>query len=191
MDKDYKNRTLIDPRWPRLKKYERDVLAMKYVTLEEEIMRLSSQLAIPQSCTEHAINLAKQFVGSGYSPQALAAAALVMACRALKMPRPISDFASYIDNVEKMKKVLRELAALVKAPPRLENYVAIIASRINVPGTVVKSAVELLRRNRKALQGRNPWAAAAAALWLSGVDITLLKQFASTSAIRNISKVFK
>jgi len=191
MDKDYKNDIIFDRRWPRLRKYQKDVLAMRYAKLEEEIMRLSSSLAIPQSCIDNAARLARQLVGRGYSPQALAAAALIMACRMSKTPRPISDFLHYVDNIEKMKRVLRELSILVKNTPQLDHYVAIIVARANIPPMVAKSAVELLHRNRRALQGRNPWAAAAAALWLNGVDMTLLKQFASASAIRNISKLLK
>jgi transcription initiation factor TFIIIB Brf1 subunit/transcription initiation factor TFIIB len=190
-DKDYKEWLLIGRRWSYLKKYERDVLSLKYLNLEDEISRLAAALSIPQPCVERAAYLARQLIGNRYSPQALAAAALIIACRSLKMPRPISDFQQYVDNIEKLKKVLRDLSALMKTPLRLETYVAIIAARLNVPPAAVKSAIELLQRNRKALQGRNPWAAAAAALWLSGVDITLLRQFASTSAIRNIAKVFK
>jgi transcription initiation factor TFIIIB Brf1 subunit/transcription initiation factor TFIIB len=191
MDKDFRNEVVFDVRWSRLRKYQKDVLAMRHARLEEEVMRLSSQLGIAPSCVENATQLARRLVGRGYSPQALAAAALIIACRMLKMPRPISDFASYVDDIEKMKRTLRELVALVKTPPRLEYYLSVIVSRANVPPVVAKSAVELLQRNRKALQGRNPWAAAAAALWLNGVDMALLRRFASPSAIRNIALLLK
>ena len=174
-----------------MRKYQKDVLAMRHAALEKEITRLVSQLSLPQNCAENAAQLARQLVGRGYSPQALAAAALIMACRMSKMPRPISDFAEYVDDIEKAKRLLRELATLVKNTPQLEHYVAIIATRLNIPPIAAKSAVELLRRNRKVLQGRNPWAAAAAALWLNGVDMALLKKFASPTAIRNISQLLK
>ncbi len=191
MDRDYRNRILFDVRWPRLKKYQKIVWVMKYAELEEEVKRLASVLNLPQSCVDNAVMLAKQFVGRGFSPQALAAAALIMACRMLKNPRPIEDFANFVDNIEKTKKILREISALVKTPPRLEHYVAVIASRLNVPPLVAKSAVELLQKNRRVLQGRNPWAAAAAALWVCGADISLLKQFASPSAIKNVAQLLK
>ena len=109
----------------------------------------------------------------------------------LKMPRPISDFETYVESLEKMKRIIRELSALVKNVPRLEHYVAVIVARLNIPPFAAKSAIELLQRNKKVLQGRNPWAAAAAALWLSGVDISLLKQFASPSTIKNIAPLLK
>ena len=190
MDKDFRNRTVFDVRWMRLRKYWKDILRMKYVVLEEEVKRLTAQLNLPQSCADNALELTKQLAGSGYSPQALAAAALFLSCRMLKSPRPISDFADYVD-IERMRKVIRELSALVKNVPRLEYYVAVITARLNIPPATARTAVELLQKNKKALQGRNPWAAAAAALWLSGVDISLLRQFASPSSIKNVVRLLK
>jgi len=191
MDKDFRNEIVFDPRWRRLKKYNKDVLALRHATLKKEVERLAAMTNIPQSCTENAIILAAKLVGSGYSPQALAAAALIMACRIMKMPRPLNEFEDYVENIEKAKKILRELSTLVKNTPKLEHYVAIIVARTNTSPQVAKMAIELLRRNRKSLQGRNPWAAAAAALWLSGVDMNLLRQFASSSAIKNIARILK
>ena len=191
MDKDFRNEIVFDPRWRRLKKYNKDVLALRHVTLKKEVERLAAMTNIPQSCTENAIILAAKLVGSGYSPQALAAAALIMACRIMKMPRPLNEFEGYVENIEKAKKILRELSTLVKNTPKLEHYVAIIVARTNTSPQVAKMAIELLRRNRKSLQGRNPWAAAAAALWLSGVEMNLLRQFASSSAIKNIARILK
>jgi len=191
MDKDFRNEIVFDPRWRRLKKYNKDVLALRHATLKKEVERLAAMTNIPQSCTENAIILAAKLVGSGYSPQALAAAALIMACRIMKMPRPLNEFEGYVENIEKAKKILRELSTLVKNTPKLEHYVAIIVARTNTSPQVAKMAIELLRKNRKSLQGRNPWAAAAAALWLSGVDMNLLRQFASSSAIKNIARILK
>jgi transcription initiation factor TFIIB len=190
MDKDFKMRIIFDMR-RRLKKYQKVAWVLKHVELEKEIRRFASTLSIPQSCVSNATLLAKQLAGRGFSPQALAAAALYMACRIMKTPRPIKDFVDFVDDVEKMKRILRELSALTKNMSQIENYIAVIVSRINVPVAAAASAVELIKRNRKALQGRNPWAAAAAALWLSGVDISLLKQFASPSSIKNIARILK
>jgi Transcription initiation factor TFIIIB, Brf1 subunit/Transcription initiation factor TFIIB len=133
MDKDYKNRVVFDIRWARLRWYQRNVLTLRYAELEEEVKRLCGALGLPDVCAQNAVELAKQFVGRGYSPQALAAAALILVCRRLKMPRPLSDFANYVVSVEKIRRTLRELAAAVKTPPQLEHYVAVIASRLNVP----------------------------------------------------------
>jgi transcription initiation factor TFIIB len=191
MDRDYRNQVVSDARWRRLKKYQKDVLAARYAALEEEIRRLCGALGIPDACARNAAELARRFVGRGHSPQALAAAALFLSCRMLKAPRPLDDFADYVENLEKMRRVVRELSLAAKNVPKYEHYVAVIVTRLGVPASAAKNALELLQRNRKALQGRNPWAAAAAALWLSGVDMASLRRFASPSAIKNIVRVLK
>jgi hypothetical protein len=49
---------------------------------------------------------------------------------------------------------------------------------------VVKSAVELLERNRRVLFGKNPWASAAAALWLASLKrLGLLKALAEAAGM--------
>ncbi|MFZ8839757.1 MAG: hypothetical protein ACO2PM_12795 [Pyrobaculum sp.] len=191
MDRDYKNQIVFDVRWRRLKKYRKDVLSVRYAALEEEIKRLCGALGLPDACAQNAAELARRFVGRGHPPQALAAAALFLSCRMLKAPRPLDDFADYVESLEKMKRVVRDLSESVKSVPKHEHYVAVIAARLGVPAVAAKNALELIQKNRRALQGRNPWAAAAAALWLSGVDMFLLRQFASPSAIKIIARHIK
>jgi transcription initiation factor TFIIB len=159
--------------------------------LEEEIKRLCGALGLPDACAQNAAELARRFVGRGHPPQALAAAALFLSCRMLKTPRPLDDFAGYVQSLEKMRRVVRELSESVKSVPKHEHYVAVIAARLGVPAVAAKNALELLHKNRRALQGRNPWAAAAAVLWLSGADLSQLKQFASVSAIKIIARLLK
>jgi transcription initiation factor TFIIIB Brf1 subunit/transcription initiation factor TFIIB len=76
--------------------------------------------------------------------------------------------------------------------PGIEDYVKTLAARVNLPASVVKSAVELLERNRRVLAGKNPWvSAAAAALWLASLKrlglLTRLAEAAGTTptSIRN------
>jgi transcription initiation factor TFIIIB Brf1 subunit/transcription initiation factor TFIIB len=38
----------------------------------------------------------------------------------------------------------------------VEDYVKTLAARVNLPAPVVKSAVEILKRNRRVLSGKNP-----------------------------------
>ena len=47
---------------------------------------------------------------------------------------------------------------------------------------MVKSAVELLERNRRVLAGKNPWVSAAATLWLASFKkLGLLKALAEAA----------
>jgi transcription initiation factor TFIIIB Brf1 subunit/transcription initiation factor TFIIB len=64
----------------------------------------------------------------------------------------------------------------------IEDYVKTLAARVNLPASVVKSAVELLERNRRVLAGKNPWVSAAAALWLASFRrLGLLKALAEAA----------
>jgi transcription initiation factor TFIIIB Brf1 subunit/transcription initiation factor TFIIB len=72
----------------------------------------------------------------------------------------------------------------------IEDYVKTLAARVNLPAAVVKSAVELLEKNKRVLAGKNPWVSAAA-LWLASLKkLGLLKALAeaagtTTASIRN------
>jgi transcription initiation factor TFIIIB Brf1 subunit/transcription initiation factor TFIIB len=76
----------------------------------------------------------------------------------------------------------------------IEDYVKTLAARVDLPAPVVKSAVELLERNRRFLSGKNPRVWAAAALWLASLKkLGLLKRLAeaagaTTASIRNAAK---
>jgi transcription initiation factor TFIIIB Brf1 subunit/transcription initiation factor TFIIB len=75
----------------------------------------------------------------------------------------------------------------------IEDYVKTLAARVDLPAPVVKSAVEILERNRRVLAGKNPWVSAAA-LWLASFKkLGLLKRLAeaagaTTASIRNAAK---
>jgi transcription initiation factor TFIIIB Brf1 subunit/transcription initiation factor TFIIB len=72
-------------------------------------------------------------------------------------------------DVGRARKAAWRLKETVKLGrrPSIEDYVKTLAARIDLPAPVVKSAVELLERNRRVLAGKNPWVWAAAALWLA------------------------
>jgi transcription initiation factor TFIIIB Brf1 subunit/transcription initiation factor TFIIB len=70
----------------------------------------------------------------------------------------------------------------------IEDYVKTLAARVNLPAAVVKSAVELLEKNKRVLAGKNPWVSAAAALWLASFKkLGLLKALAEASGATTVS----
>jgi len=75
----------------------------------------------------------------------------------------------------------------------IEDYVKTLAARVDLPAPVVKSAVEILERNRRVLACKNPWVSAVA-LWLASFKkLGLLKRLAeaagaTTASIRNAAK---
>jgi transcription initiation factor TFIIIB Brf1 subunit/transcription initiation factor TFIIB len=75
---------------------------------------------------------------------------------------------------------LKEEMRLGRRP--IEDYVKTLAARVNLPASIVKSAVELLEKNRRVLFGKNPWVSAAAALWLASLKkLGLLKALAEAA----------
>ncbi len=88
------------------------------------------------------------------------------------MPRPLEDFLKCSRAEERrVRRVawrLKEAVRLGKRPS-VGDYVGMLAARVNLPASIVKSAVELLERNRRLLFGKNPWVSAAAALWLASL----------------------
>jgi transcription initiation factor TFIIIB Brf1 subunit/transcription initiation factor TFIIB len=93
----------------------------------------------------------------------------VDAAKAAGAPRPLEDFLKCSRAEERRVRRaawrLKEEARLGRRP--IEDYVKTPAARVNLPAPVVKSAVELLERNRRVLAGKNPWVSVAAALWLA------------------------
>jgi len=70
----------------------------------------------------------------------------------------------------------------------IEDHVGTLAARVNLPAAVVKSAVELLERNKRVLFGKNPWVSAAAALWLTSFKkLGLLKALAEAAGTTTVS----
>ena len=76
---------------------------------------------------------------------------------------------------------LKEVMRLGRGPS-IEDYVKTLAARVNLPAPVVKSAVELLEKNRRVLAGKNPWVSAVAALRLASFRrLGLLKALAEAA----------
>jgi len=112
------------------------------------------------------------------------------------MPRPLEDFLRCSKASERrVRKAAWRLKEAVKQSrrPSIEDYVKALAARVNLSAPVVKSAVDILERNRRVLAGKNPWVSAAA-LWLASFRrFGLLKALAeaagtTTASIRNAAK---
>jgi transcription initiation factor TFIIIB Brf1 subunit/transcription initiation factor TFIIB len=101
------------------------------------------------------------------------------------MPRPLEDFLKCSKAEERrVRRVAWRLKkeARLGRRPSVEDYVKTLAARVNLPAPVVKSAVDILERNRRVLAGKNPWVSAAAALWLASLKkLGLLKALAEAA----------
>jgi transcription initiation factor TFIIIB Brf1 subunit/transcription initiation factor TFIIB len=142
---------------------------------------------------EEAESLVKKYfeVVAGFPPEVVAVAVLWTAAKAAGAPRPLEDFLKCSRAEERR---VRRVAWRLKEEMRLggklsiEDYVGTLAARVNLPAPVVKAAVELLERNRRVLFGKNPWASAAAALWLASFRrLGLLKRLAEAAGTTPVS----
>ena len=142
----------------------------------EELERLRSIMGIPRQCVEQALEIYKQAEKKmSISAEAVAAAALYMACRMMKMPRPLDEFVRYTRASKKKvarcyRLLLRELN--VKVPisdPML--YISRIAQQLGLSGEVVKTAIEILQKAKRAgiTAGKDPAGLAAAATYIASL----------------------
>ena len=163
-------------RWRRLARLHRDTVhshERRLVEIGAELKRVRECAGLPQSVVEEAESLVKRFfeVVAGFPPEVVAVALLWTAAKAAGVPRPLEDFLMCSRAEERrVRRVAWRLKEVMKLGRRpIEDYVKTLAARVNLPAAVVKSAVELLERNRRLLFGKNPWVWAAAALWLGSL----------------------
>jgi transcription initiation factor TFIIB len=182
-------------RWRRLAKFHRDTLhgyERRLSAIGAELKRVKECAGLPQRAAEEAEALVKRFFDlvAGFPPEVVAVAVLWTAAKATGAPRPLEDFLKCSKASERrIRKAawrLKEEARLGRRP--IEDYVKTLAARVNLPAPVVRSAVELLERNRRLLFGKNPWVSAAAALWLASLKrLGLLKALAEAAGTTTVS----
>jgi len=181
--------------WRRLAKFHRETLhgyERRLAAIGGELKRIRECAGLPQSVVEEAEALVKRYFDlvAGFPPEVVAVAVLWTAAKAAGVPRPLEDFlkCSKADEsrVRRVAWRLKEEMRLGRRP--IEDYVKTLAARVNLPAPVVKSAVELLERNRRVLFGKNPWVSAAAALWLASLKkLGLLKALAEAAGTTPVS----
>jgi transcription initiation factor TFIIIB Brf1 subunit/transcription initiation factor TFIIB len=181
--------------WRRLARFHRETLhgrERRLVKIGGEIRRVKECAGLPQRVAEEAEALVKRYfeVVAGFPPEVVAVAVLWTAAKAAGVPRPLEDFLKCSKADERrVRRVAWRLKEAVKLGRRpIEDYVKTLAARVKLPASIVKSAVELLERNRRVLAGKNPWVSAAAALWLASLKkLGLLKALAEAAGTTTAS----
>jgi len=183
-------------RWRRLARFHRETLhgyERRLAKIGAELKRIRECVGLPQRVMEEAEALVKKYfeVVAGFPPEVVAVAVLWTAAKAAGAPRPLEDFlrCSKADE-RRVRKVAWRLKEEMRLGGKLsiEDYVKMLAARVNLPAAVVKAAVELLERNRRVLFGKNPWVSAAAALWLASLKkLGLLKTLAEAAGTTTVS----
>jgi transcription initiation factor TFIIIB Brf1 subunit/transcription initiation factor TFIIB len=128
---------------------------------------------------------------AGFPTEVAAVAVLWTAAKAAGVPRPLGDLLKCSRAEERrVRRVAWRLKEAVRLGrrPSIEDYVGTLAARADLPAPVVKSAVDILERNRRVLAGKNPWVSAAAALWLASLKkLGLLKRLAEAAGTTTAS----
>ncbi len=175
--------------------YERN-----FVQAAQELERLKSSMGVPRPCIEQALEIYRQALEKelvrGRSVEAMAAAALYMACRMLKTPRPLDELirftkASRREVARCYRLLLRELN--VKVPisdPTL--YISRVAEQLKLTGDVVKTAIEIINKAKKAglTAGKDPAGLAAAAVYIASLlhgDNRTQKDFAIAAGVTEVT----
>jgi transcription initiation factor TFIIB len=175
--------------------YERN-----FIQAAQELERLRSAMGIPRPCVEQALEIYRQALEKelvrGRSVEAMAAAALYMACRMMKMPRPLDELVRYTKASRRevarcYRLLLRELN--VKVPisdPVL--YISRIAEQLKLSGEVVKTAIEILQKAKRAgiTAGKDPAGLAAAAVYIASLmhgDNRTQKDFAVAAGVTEVT----
>jgi transcription initiation factor TFIIB len=188
-------------RWRRLAKFHRETLhgrERRLAAIGGELRRIRECAGLPQHLAEEAESLVKRYfeMVAGFPPEVVAVAVLWTAAKAAGVPRSLEDFLKCSKAEERR---VRRVAWRLKEEARLgrrsgiEDYVKTLAARVNLPASIVKAALDILKRNRRVLAGKNPWVSAAA-LWLASFKkLGLLKALAeaagaTTASIRNAAK---
>jgi transcription initiation factor TFIIB len=161
--------------WRRLTRFHKETLhsrEWKLAAIGGELKRIRECAGLPQSVVEEAEALARKHLDAvkGFPPEVAAVAVLWTAAKAAGAPRPLEDFlACSKADKGRVRKAAWRLMEAAKLTKRLtvEDYVSAVAARAGLPVSTAKAAVELLKRNKRLLPGKNPWVWAAAALWLA------------------------
>jgi len=177
-------------RWRRLAKFHRETLhgyERRLAAIGGELKRVKECAGLPQRVAEEAEALVKKYfeVVAGFPPEVVAVAVLWTAAKVAGVPRPLEDFlrCSKADE-SRVRRVAWRLKEEMRlgGKPSIEDYVKTLAARVGLPAAVVKAAVDILKRNRRVLAGKNPWVSAAAALWLASLKkLGLLKALAEAA----------
>jgi transcription initiation factor TFIIB len=141
-------------RWRRLARFHRETLhgyERRLVKIGGEIRRVKECAGLPQRVAEEAESLVKKYfeVMAGFPSEVVAVAVLWTVAKVAGVPRPLEDLLRCSRAEERrIRKVAWRLKEVMRLGGKLsiEDYVGTLAARVNLPTSVVKSAVEFLER---------------------------------------------
>ncbi len=152
-------------------------------SLAEALMkldRMASVLGLPPEFKREAALLyrraAAQGLVRGRTIRGMAAASLYVACRVLRAPRTLDEVADGLGvdrrEVRLSYKALARGLQLGLSPPRAEEYLGRIASRLRLPMKVQARALALIRETEKVeeFSTKSPVGTVAACIYLASLE---------------------
>jgi transcription initiation factor TFIIB len=126
----------------------------KLAEIGAEFKHVRECAGLPQHVAKEAEALVKKYfeVVGGFPAEAVAVAVLWTAAKATGAPRPLEDLLRCSKAGERRaRRVAWRLKEAVKLErrPSVEDYVKTLATRVNLPASIVKAAVELLEKEQK------------------------------------------
>jgi len=178
--------------WTRLRGTERSLSGAL-----AKVNQLASRLSLPTDFRERAAVILRKALKAdlarGRSMDAIVAAAVYLASRALGAPRSLQEVAAAGDiTVHRLAATAKLIARETKVttmPPRPVDFVSRFASELRVGPDVTEKAFGLLADHADALAMAPPLGAAAGALYLAGeLEGEKLKQ-SDVSRVAGVSEV--
>jgi len=165
-----------------------------------ELERISSQLGLPKSVKDRAMEIYRKAVEQGLvrgrSIESVMAAAIYAACRELRIPRTLDEIAKYTKGGRKevarcYRLLLREGTTKVPLANPID-FVPRIAEALKLSGTVVRRAILILQEARKKgiTAGKDPAGLAAAAIYIASLlegDIRTQKEVAQAAQVTEVT----
>lgn len=152
-------------------------------SLAEALMkldRMAGVLGLPREFKREAALLyrraAAQGLVRGRTIRGMAAASLYVACRVLHAPRTLDEVADGLGldprEVRLSYKALARGLGLGLTPPRAEDYLDRVASRLRLPMKVQRRALALIRRaeEAEAFSTKSPTGTVAACIYLAALE---------------------
>jgi transcription initiation factor TFIIB len=164
-----------------------------------ELERIADQLGLPKSIKEEAVSIYRKAIERGIvrgrSVEAVAAAALYIACRIHRIPRLLDEVADVTKADKKeisrcYRMLIKELE--IRVPPTdSADYVPRIVSALGLSGRVAKKAIELLEEAKKLgiTAGKDPTGVAAAAVYAAAQLLGIKRTQKDIAAVVGVTEV--
>ena len=178
--------------WTRLRGTERSLTGAL-----AKVNQLASRLSLPPDFRERAAVILRKALKAdlarGRSMDAIVAACVYLATRALGAPRSLQEVADAaevtVHRLAATAKLISRETRITTMPPKPQDFVSRFASELGVRTEVTERAFQLLAQHADELAMAPPLGAAAGALYLAGeIEGEKLKQ-SDVSRVAGVSEV--